>query len=79
MRDVAPVEADAPAAGPRESEDRAERRGLAGAVRPQEREHLARPQVERYVEERLRLAVEGVNALDLKKRLKARLDIGRPG
>jgi hypothetical protein len=64
-RNVGAVEADRSGAGRRQPEDRAQRRRLAGAGCPEQRDDLAGGDVERNVEQRLRLAVVSADAVDL--------------
>src|SRR5437763_2989922 len=60
---------DAPAARRHDARDRGERRGLARAVAAEERDELAREDVERHPVEHVALPVEGVHALAAQQRL----------
>ena len=61
----AAVEADDAAVGDAEPADRAQQRRLAGAVRAEQREHLALLHFEADVEEHLHRAVAEVEVVDL--------------
>ena len=55
-RKVEAPDPDAAAVGPREADEHANRRGLAGAVGPQEPEHFAGIELDGHVRHRLALA-----------------------
>src|SRR6266481_1025984 len=67
-RQLLPAEADRPLAAGDHAHDRLERRGLARAVAPEERHHLALPHLEVDAVEDVRLAVPGVEVADLEQR-----------
>jgi hypothetical protein len=61
---VVAAQAHAALPGPRDPHDRAERRGLAGAVAADEGDHLALADRQRHALQNVRLAVVGVDLLD---------------
>ena len=63
-RDVLAAQAHVTPLGPRDAHDRAERRCLAGAVAPDERDHLALTDRQRHALEDVGLAIVGVDVLD---------------
>jgi len=67
-RHVGAVDAHVPLCRPREARDRRQQRGLTGAVRPDERDALARLEAKRDAVERNGLAVLGDEVLDLQER-----------
>src|SRR3989449_1639349 len=67
-RDVAPLVEHAAVRGPHQSRNRSQRRGLATAVRPEERDDLAAAHRERDALHRAALAVEHREVLDRERR-----------
>ena len=61
---VVAVEADCAAARPGQAEDRAQHRGLAGAIGTEQREHFRALDGQRSAEQRLGLAIKRIDRID---------------
>src|SRR6266446_9193858 len=64
LRDIPPAKADGSSEAAGNPDNRIDQRGLAGAVAPQERQHLAFRKAQRHAGQYHRFAVAGAQALD---------------